>query len=56
MKPIIKNKNAACLIDVVDMCPVNVFEKRDGKVIVANPNDCLGCMACELNCDGIVVK
>ena len=41
-----------------DLCPVNVFDEVDGKVIVSRPKDCIGCHACESQCvnDEIVVR
>jgi len=42
-----KVKDNKILEDLIDICPVNVFEKRKGKVIVARPDDCIGCKACE---------
>ena len=49
-KPIInynKINNLKELEQVIDVCPANVFEKKGEKVIVARPNDCIGCRACE---------
>ena len=41
-----------------DLCPVAVFDEVEGKVIVANPKECIGCHACESQCtnDEIVVR
>jgi len=37
----------------VDFCPHNVFEIRDGKAIVINPQNCVyGCIACAMMCPG----
>jgi len=55
-KPVIKNKNASCLIEAKDICPTNVFGTKDGKVFVENANECIGCKACEAHCDGVRVK
>lgn len=35
-----------------DVCPADpkVFELRDGKSHVVNPEECLECGACEANC------
>ncbi len=49
-KPVIhydKVKDMKKLEEVIEICPVNVFEKKKGKVIVASPEDCIGCRACE---------
>ena len=32
---------------VIDVCPVNVFALEGDKVIVKNPDACIGCRACE---------
>jgi len=34
----------------VDTCPVNVFEVREEKSVVINPDECLICRACEVQC------
>lgn len=34
----------------VDVCPVDVFEIREGKAVVANNDECLVCRACEVQC------
>jgi NAD-dependent dihydropyrimidine dehydrogenase PreA subunit len=43
---------AAC----VDVCPVGVFKKEGKKVIVARPEDCIMCRACEASCPTGAVK
>ncbi len=34
----------------IEICPVKVFEKQGDKVVVAKPEDCIGCKACEVQC------
>lgn len=34
----------------VDVCPVEVFEIREGKSVVVNPDECLVCRVCEVQC------
>jgi len=34
----------------VETCPVEVFEIREGKSVVVNPDECLVCRACEVQC------
>ena len=49
-KPIIhydKVKDKKDLEDLIPICPTNVFEKQGNKVVVARPEDCIGCKACE---------
>jgi NAD-dependent dihydropyrimidine dehydrogenase PreA subunit len=54
-KPVIKDpRKVDC--KVVDVCPVNVFDCKDKKLVVARPQDCIGCRACESTCDGIHVE
>lgn len=37
-----------------ELCPVNVFEIEDGKLVVKRPEDCIGCKACEVQCENCV--
>ncbi|UCC59122.1 MAG: 4Fe-4S dicluster domain-containing protein [Candidatus Bathyarchaeum sp.] len=34
----------------VDVCPVEVYEMKDGKSVAVNIEDCLVCRACEMQC------
>jgi len=34
----------------VDTCPVEVFEIQEGKSVAVNPDECLVCRACEVQC------
>ncbi|NIV43814.1 MAG: 4Fe-4S dicluster domain-containing protein, partial [Gammaproteobacteria bacterium] len=34
----------------VDICPVDVFEIKEEKCHVINPDECLVCRACEVQC------
>lgn len=42
----------------IDVCPVDVFEKKGKEIIIKNPDNCIGCRACEAQCpkEAIVVK
>ena len=40
----------------VNVCPVNVYEDKGGKVVVARPQDCIGCRACEVSCPYKAIK
>jgi NAD-dependent dihydropyrimidine dehydrogenase PreA subunit len=51
---IIDEKKVDCKI--VDVCPVHVFDCKNGKLTVARPKDCIGCRACEASSDGIKVE
>lgn len=41
-----------------DVCPVDVFDIKDKKSVVINPDACIQCRACEASCPkkAIVVK
>lgn len=34
----------------VDVCPVEVFEIKNGKSVAVRPDECLVCRACEVQC------
>jgi len=34
----------------VDICPVGVFEIKNEKSVAVNPEACIGCRACEVQC------
>ena len=34
----------------VNLCPVMVFEMKDGKSVPVNGDDCIVCRACEVEC------
>lgn len=58
-KPIIDKKckgTEKCLVEALEICPVNVFAKENGKVIVKNPGECIGCRACESQCSNEEIK
>jgi len=40
----------------VDVCPVEVFEIKDGKAVVVNLDECLVCMACEVQCPNAAIE
>lgn len=40
----------------VDVCPVEVFEVREGKAVVVNPDECLVCMACVVQCPNNAIE
>lgn len=37
--------------ECVDVCPVEVYEMRDGKAVAVNMEECLGCESCVEVCD-----
>lgn len=40
-----------CLKEALEICPVQVFTEEDGKVVIKNPEKCIGCRACEAQCE-----
>ena len=40
----------------VDVCPVEVFEVKDGKSIVVNLDECIVCRACETQCPEMAIE
>ena len=42
----------------VDACPVNVYEldEETKKTKIINPDDCLDCKACEIQCEAEAIK
>ena len=40
----------------VNICPVNVFELKDGKSVPVREKECIGCMACVNSCPEGAIK
>ncbi len=40
----------------VDVCPVSVFEIKDGKSVPVNVEECLICRACEVQCPNNAIE
>jgi len=40
----------------VDVCPVEVFEIKDGKSIPVKQEECLVCRACEVQCPNSAIQ
>ncbi len=55
-KPVIVDKNAQGLTEVVDACPVGCFARKGDLVFVARPHSCMSCGVCEGLTKGIVVE
>jgi len=55
-KPLIDSSKCTSCGNCVDVCPVAVFEKKGKSVKVANPDDCIGCKACEAQCPQEAIK
>lgn len=45
-----KVRDPSALDTALEVCPVQVFAKENGKVVVKNPEACIGCRACEASC------
>jgi NAD-dependent dihydropyrimidine dehydrogenase PreA subunit len=39
-----------------EVCPTNVIDIVKGKAVVARPNDCIECRACEAACPKGAIK
>ena len=55
-KPIINQEKCSKCGNCIDICPVEVFSKEDEKVIVKKAEDCIGCKACEAQCEEECLK
>ncbi len=56
--PIVDEDKCASCEECVDICPVEVFEMKDGKSVPVNAEECLDCGNCVEICEegAIVVK
>ncbi|MEM3723758.1 MAG: ferredoxin family protein [Candidatus Hadarchaeales archaeon] len=39
-----------------EVCPANVFDLVNGKAVVARPQDCIECRACEVSCPNGAIR
>ena len=55
-KPIIDNDKCTGCEACVSVCPMEVFEMKDGKAVAVRPDECIGCRACEVQCPAGAIK
>ena len=49
-KPVIDKEKCTMCNLCIEICPVEVFSKKNGKLIISKPEECIGCRACEAQC------
>lgn len=57
-KPTIDKSKCTNCGTCAEICPMECFENNDGDVKVSNPDTCIGCKACEVQCptEAIIVE
>lgn len=55
-RPIIDSKKCKQCKTCLNVCPADVFAEISGKVVVKNPDNCLECRACEMQCPQKAIK
>jgi len=55
-KPVIDIKKCTNCGACIEVCPMAVFAKKEDKVIVKKPKECIGCKACEVQCPAEAIK
>lgn len=55
-KPVIDYKKCKACGSCIEICPMGVFKKEGNKVVVKNPEACIGCRACETQCSAEAIK
>jgi len=54
--PSIDEKKCTSCGNCIQLCPMQVFKKQEEKVVVDKPKECIGCKACEVQCDKQAIK
>ena len=55
-KPVIDYSKCNVCSNCIEVCPADVFAKEGGKVVVKNPEKCIGCRSCEAQCAGEAIR
>jgi len=50
-KPSIDMKKCTLCGTCVEICPMSVFKKEGDKIVIIAPDECIGCRACEAQCE-----
>ncbi len=56
MPPVVDLKKCKGAGTCAEVCPTNVLEIKDGKSVVARPEDCIECRACEASCPHAAIQ
>ena len=54
--PIIDTEKCTGCKSCVSICPMEVFELKEGKSTSKKPDECIGCRACEVQCPTGAIK
>ncbi|MBW2966754.1 4Fe-4S binding protein [Candidatus Woesearchaeota archaeon] len=55
-KPIIDSNKCSKCGTCIDICPMEVFAKEKDAVVVKKAKECIGCRACEVQCEKEAIK
>ena len=55
-KPVIDYEKCANCGTCASVCPMQVFEMKDGRVEVVTPEKCVQCKACEVSCPAKAIE
>ncbi|MFH0977758.1 MAG: ferredoxin family protein [Candidatus Woesearchaeota archaeon] len=55
-KPTIDSAKCKASGECLHTCPMSVFSKEDKKIVVSKPDECIGCMACQVACPNSAIK
>lgn len=53
--PVIDSQKCTLCGNCVKLCPMEVLKKED-KITVVKPNECIACRACEVQCEKQAIK